>query len=76
MAALEPKYLTPVELKLSPDGKTIYVVCKDSDSVLAVTLPDGKVKARVKVGHKPKGIALSPDGKQRRVSHSSSAGSQ
>ena len=32
----EPEYLTPVELKFSPDGQRIYVVCEGNDSVLAI----------------------------------------
>jgi YVTN family beta-propeller protein len=68
-ASSEPQYLTPVELKLSRDGKTLYVVCEGNDSLLAVTLPEGKVTARVKVGHKPRGVALSPDGKTLYVSN-------
>jgi len=62
-ASTEPQYLTPIELKLSPDGRRIYVVCEGSDSVLAVDTRARRVVARVKVGHKPKGIALSPDAK-------------
>jgi YVTN family beta-propeller protein len=65
----EPSYLTPVELKLSRDGSKAYVVCEDDDSLLEVDLRTRRVVAKVKVGHKPKGVALSPDGKTLYVSN-------
>ena len=65
----EVQYLTPEELKLSPDGSRLYVVCTGNDSVLAVDTHSRQVVARVKVGHKPRGIALSPDGKTLYVSN-------
>lgn len=68
-AMAEPAYLTPVDLRLSPDGRKAYVVCEGNDSVLAVNLSTRRVEARVGVGHKPKGIALSPDGKSLYVSN-------
>ena len=66
----EPEYLTPVELKFSPDGRRIYVVCEGNDSVLAIDARTRKITARVKVGTKPKGLAVSPDGKTLYVSNS------
>ncbi len=66
----EPTYLTPVEIKLSPDGKKLYVVCEGNDSVLAVDTQSQRVVAHAPVGHKPRGIALSPDGKKLYVSNS------
>ena len=65
----EPSYLTPVEIKVSADGKRLYVVCEDSDVLLAVDTQTQKVVARVTVGHKPKGLAISPDGKTLYVSN-------
>jgi len=68
-AAAQPEFLTPIELKLSPDGQKLFVVCEGSDEVLAVDTRTRKVVARVKVGHKPWGLALSPDGKVLYVSN-------
>ena len=65
----EPAYLTPVEIKLSADGKKLYVVCEDGDSVLAVDTQTKQVVAQATVGHKPKGLAISPDGKTLYVSN-------
>ena len=67
--AAEPAYLTPVEIKLSADGKKLFVVCEGNDSVLAVDTQTKQVVSRAPVGHKPKGLALSPDGKTLYVSN-------
>ena len=66
----EPEYLTPVELKFSPDGQRIYVVCEGNDSVLAIDARTQRVVAHVKVGSKPRGLAVSPNGKTLYVSNS------
>ncbi len=68
-ATAEPPYLTPVDLKLSPDGRRLYVVCEGNDSVLAVDLATRRVVARARVGRKPQGLAISPDGKSVYVSN-------
>ncbi|MGO8787127.1 MAG: beta-propeller fold lactonase family protein [Terriglobia bacterium] len=68
-ALAEPAYLTPVEIKLSADGRKLFVVCEDADSVLAVDTQTKQVVSRAKVGHKPKGLAISPDGKTLYVSN-------
>ena len=65
----EPAYLTPVEIKLSADGRKLFVVCEGNDSVLAVDTQTHQVTARAPVGHKPKGMALSPDGRTLYVSN-------
>jgi YVTN family beta-propeller protein len=64
-----PHYLSPVDLRLSSDGQRLYVVCEDSDLLLAVDTRTGQVIGRVRVGHKPKGIALSPNGETLYVSN-------
>ncbi len=69
VTTVEPAYLTPVEIKLSADGKTLYIVCEDADSLLAVDTQSRRVTARVAVGHKPKGMTISPDGKMLYVSN-------
>ena len=68
-ASTEPAYLTPVEVKLSADGKKLYVVCEGNDSVLAVDTQTKQVVARASMGHKPRGLALSPDGRTLYVSN-------
>ncbi len=57
------RYLNPLALALSPDGKRLYVVCEGDDVVLAVNTHTRFVVGKVKVGRRPEGIAVSPDGK-------------
>ena len=64
-----PNYLTPIAAKFSPDGAKLYVVCEDDDSVLAVDVRTQRVVKKVKVGHKPKDLAVSVDGKTLYVSN-------
>lgn len=68
--AVPADYLTPIELRFSPDGSKLYVVCEDGDSVLAVDLQTRLVVGRTKVGHRPQDVAVSPDGKTLYVSNS------
>lgn len=69
-ARAEPAYLTPAEIRLTANGKTLFVVCEGNDSVLALDTGTEQVVARAKVGHKPRGLALSPDGRTLYVSNS------
>jgi YVTN family beta-propeller protein len=66
------RYLSPVAMQLSPNGQRLYVVCEDSDAVLAVDARAGRVVGRAEVGKRPKGIAISPDGKSLYVSDEAS----
>ena len=58
------RYLSPGELAISPDGRSLYVVCERSDELRVVETQTGKVTGSVPVGHVPRGVSLSPDGKQ------------
>jgi YVTN family beta-propeller protein len=69
-ATAEPEYLTPVELQFSRDGRRIYVACEGNGSVLAVEPVTRQIVGRLKVGDKPRGLAVSPDGKTLYVSNS------
>ncbi len=57
------RYLNPIDLELSPDGKSLFVVCEDADQVLKVDTRTQQVVARAVAGRKPEGVAVSPDGK-------------
>ncbi len=59
-----PRYLSPGELALSPDGHWLYVVCERSDELLAVDTRTQEVAKRVAVGHVPRGLSVSGDGKR------------
>jgi YVTN family beta-propeller protein len=56
------RYLNPTALKLSPDGRRLFVVCEASNLVLVVDTRTRQVVGRIGVGNRPEGIALSPDG--------------
>jgi YVTN family beta-propeller protein len=56
------RYLSPLEMISSLDGRLLYVVCQDSDEVRVVDVQSSKVISSAAVGRMPRGIALSPDG--------------
>ena len=64
-----PRYLNPTALKLSPDGRQLFVVCEASNLVLVVDTRTRRVVGQVSVGNRPEGIAISPDGKTLYVSN-------
>ncbi|MFQ6029937.1 MAG: beta-propeller fold lactonase family protein [Dehalococcoidia bacterium] len=68
-AAEERQYRTPTDMKISADGRKLFVVCEGDDSLLVVEVPEGKVTGEVRVGHKPKSVAVSPDGRTLYVSN-------
>lgn len=59
---VKERYLSPIEMAFSPDGRLLYVVCQDSDEVRVVDAQSSKVVVTIPVGRAPRGIALSPDG--------------
>lgn len=60
--AADSLYRSPVSLALSHDGRTLYVVCENTDDLLRVDTRSRRVTGSVKLGRKPFGIALSPSG--------------
>ncbi|MGB9204426.1 MAG: beta-propeller fold lactonase family protein [Terriglobales bacterium] len=64
------RYLSPLEMLLSPDGRQLYVVCQASDELRVVDVGSGKVVTVVPVGRAPRGITLSPDGARIYVTNS------
>jgi YVTN family beta-propeller protein len=56
------RYLSPIEMVFSKDGRDLYVVCQDSDEVRVLDVASGRVTHKIPVGRVPRGIALSPDG--------------
>jgi YVTN family beta-propeller protein len=63
-AELNERYLSPIEMAISPDGRLLYVVCQASDELRVVDIQSGKVVSTVPVGHVPRGIVLLRDGRQ------------
>ncbi len=66
----EPRYPKPIEMAMSADGGTLYVVCEGTDELAVVDARSGSVSRRIAVGRVPKGIALSPDGRRAYVVNS------
>jgi YVTN family beta-propeller protein len=58
----EAKYLSPGEMVLSTDGRSLFVICEKSNELLVVDPKLGRVAKRAGVGLAPRGIALSPNG--------------
>ena len=61
-AFTKQRYLSPIEMALSPDGRLLFVVCQESDEVRVVDTQSNKVVDTIPVGHVPRGIAQSKDG--------------
>jgi YVTN family beta-propeller protein len=71
-AEVSERYLSPIEMALSPDGRLLYVVCEASGELRVVDLRTSAIVATVAVGNTPRGIALSRDGRVIYVSNSGS----
>ena len=66
------RYLSPIEMAFSPNGRLLYVVCQDSDELRVLDLTTEKVTKSIRVGHSPRGIAISKDGQRLYVTNASS----
>jgi len=69
-ASEQERYLNPVEMAFSPDGRFLYVICENADQLRVVDLASGAVVKQITVGRMPTGLSLSPDGKQIYVANS------
>jgi YVTN family beta-propeller protein len=58
----EPRYKTPLNMALSPDGKEIYVACEASHTIIVVDVQKLKKIAEIKVGRHPTDVTFNPDG--------------
>ncbi len=62
-AAAEPgKYLGPLDVVASKDGKSLFVLNKDANQIAVVDPAGGKVARTIDVPATPTGLVLSPDG--------------
>ena len=57
-------------MAFSRDGRLLYVVCEHSDQLLVLNAREGRVLRRIRVGHVPRTVAVSPDGLQVFVTNS------
>lgn len=65
----EPRYKTPLNLALSPDGRELYVACEASDTVIVVDVPTRGAVAEIETGGQPTDVTFSPDGSRAYVTH-------
>lgn len=65
-----PRYPSPIELAISPDGSRLYALCEGTDEVVAYDLRSGAVLRRIRVGRVPKGMSLAPDAKHLYIANS------
>ena len=61
--AVAPRYKTPLNLAISPDGRELYVACEASDSVVVVDIPSHRAVAEIEVGGQPNDVTFSRGGK-------------
>jgi YVTN family beta-propeller protein len=63
------RYLSPIDLTVSGDGKRLYVVAQESNALLIVDAEKNKVINKIGVGNQPHSVILSKDGQKAYVSN-------
>jgi YVTN family beta-propeller protein len=63
------RYLSPINLTISADGKRIYVVAQESNALVIVDAERKKVLNKIGVGNHPHSVILSNDGQNAYVSN-------
>ena len=63
------KYLSPINLTVSADGKRLYVIAQESDALLIANTETNKVLSKISVGNHPHSVILSKDGQKAYVSN-------
>lgn len=66
---VEPRYKTPLNLALRPDGRELYVTCEAASSVIVVDTATRRKVAEIPVGGQPMDVTFSPDGQRAFVSN-------
>jgi len=64
-----PRYKTPLNLALSPDGRRLYVACEASHTLAVIDVPARRTIAEIPVGRQPTSVAFHPDGTRVYVSN-------
>ncbi len=64
-----PRYKTPLNMALSPNGEEIYVACEASHTIIVVSVQTLTKIAEINVGHHPTDVTFSPDGAKAYVSN-------
>ena len=63
------RYLSPINLTISADGKRLYVIAQESNALLIVDAGINKVINKIGVGDQPHSVILSKDGQKAYVSN-------
>jgi YVTN family beta-propeller protein len=63
------RYLSPINLTVSGDGKRLYIVAQESNALLIVDAVKNKVINKIGVGSQPHSVILSKDGMKAYVSN-------
>jgi len=63
------RYLSPINLTVSGDGKRLYVVAQESNALLIIDAEKNKVINKISVGTQPHSVILSKDGQKAFVSN-------
>lgn len=72
---LRPRYYTPMDLAVSPDGQWLYITAQERNALLVVEVAPGeggRVVAEIEVGQRPHGVILSRDGRTAYVTNEGS----
>ena len=56
-------YQGPTDVAASPDGKSVFVLCRDARQIAVLDVAGGKVARKIDCPAPPTDLALSPDGK-------------
>ena len=64
------KYVSPLEILVSPDGARLYVLCQQSEEVRVLDAASFALLKTIQVGSVPRGIALSTHGDRLFVTNS------
>jgi YVTN family beta-propeller protein len=62
-------YYSPLNLAVSNDGRNLYVVAEEGNTLLVVDAEKKKVTHKIEVGNRPHSVILSKDGKTAYVSN-------
>ena len=65
----EPRYKTPLNLALRPDGRELYITCEAAYAVIVVDTATRRKAAEIPVGGQPMDVTFSPDGRRAFVSN-------
>lgn len=62
-------YLSPLNLAVSADGKTLFVVAQDANQLLVTDAGKGKVIQKIPVGNKPHSVIIDKENRKAYVSN-------